>query len=127
MVASVLLLPSEADGAQVQLRVSLRGDAERWERSFDGRALSSIQRAYRGLLLERFGPYTFGFRVEPEVDGLSLVFARAWLFGIPWPSWLAVKSRARARAVDSGWHVDVVVTAPLLGLLARYDGVVEPT
>lgn len=125
-VAAALGMPRATPAAAVVLSVTIHGDRQRWERRFDGRPLVSWQRAHRGLLLERFGPYTFGFDLVVEPDGLSYRFRRAWLFGIPVPRWLAVRSRARAWADGAGWRVESVVTAPLVGLLAEYTGTVTP-
>ncbi len=127
LIASVLGLPADSADAVVVLTITIEGPKQKWERRFDGRRLVSWQQAHGALLLERFGPYTFGLRLQCEDDGLSYTFVRAWFLGIPVPSWLAVESTARTRAQGIGWFLESEVTAPLVGLLVRYTGTVTPT
>ena len=124
-LCSLLRLPNEADAVHVVLTVRAEGDREHWRRRFAGRRLDSTMRARRGRLIERFGVYTFGYRLEMDGFVLRYRYERAWLLGVPLPRWLALGSNAECRGDETGWVIDSLVFAPLLGPLARYHGRVE--
>ena len=93
-VASLLGFPRAGTDVPVVLDVVVAGDRERWCRDFAGKKLVSTQWEHGELLIEKFGVGSFSSRVR--LDGADLVyeFCRAWLAGVPLPSWLA-----RARLV----------------------------
>ena len=52
---------------------------------------------------------------------------QAWVFGIPWPRWLAPSIEAEYWPGEpTGWRVRVLFRVPLLGLVAAYEGDVTP-
>jgi len=115
-------LPRAGAAVPVRLRILAEGDGERWVREFGGRKLVSFQRAWRGLLVERFGALTLGFRLTAEPPALRLTPARCWVLGVPWFHRLAPFGDGVETGRADG--VDVVATgyAPLLGMLVRYEG-----
>src|SRR4051812_34135679 len=57
-------VPSSSAAARARLAVCVRGPVERWERSFGGRPLVTLQcEAPGGLLAERIGLLEFRFRL----------------------------------------------------------------
>src|SRR4051794_1186451 len=60
LVAGLGRLPRAGEAVPMRLRVVAEGDGERWIRDFGGHRLESVQRAWRGLLIESFGPVTLG-------------------------------------------------------------------
>jgi hypothetical protein len=78
--------------------------------------------------MEAAGPYRFGVELRVETGRLVFVFVRGWLGPLPLPGWLAVRieSTVTADAMADAWWISVAIYAPLLGLLARYEGEVHP-
>lgn len=96
---------------------------------YDGTPLVTRQQVCTELLIESAGPYRVGFRLSAEPAGLRFRFARAWFGPLPLPGLVALRVDADASAgphIES-WRVDVRITVPLLGLLARYIGEVTPS
>ena len=129
-----LRLPSPGSACETRLVIAAAADAERWTRTFRGRALVTFQRGLAdGRLAERFGIVELRFRLRVaggwltyEQSGAVLVLGR-WL--VPIPRWLSPRVEARERRADQGdgAHIRVVVRAPVVGVLLAYDGDVVRT
>jgi len=117
-------LPPAGEEVPVRLRVVAEGDGERWIRDFGKHRLESVQRAWKGLLVESMGGITLGFRLIVEGNSLRLQPARVWVLGLPWPRWLAPQGTAIEVGQEKGCAVLVRVELPLLGMLVQYEGVV---
>ena len=118
-------LPRAGDDVPVKLRIIAEGDGERWVREFDTHRLESVQRAWRGLLVESFGALTLGFRLAVEPPALRLSPARVWVLGgLPWPRFLAPHGHGVEVGREDGCAIVATAEAPLLGMLARYEGLV---
>jgi hypothetical protein len=117
-------LPREGETVPMHLRIVAEGDAEHWQRDFGGRRLESVQRAWRGLLIERFGAVTLGFRLVAEPPALRLVPARFWCLGVPWFHRLAPYGDGFEIGREDGCAITATAYAPLLGMLVRYEGLV---
>ena len=126
LVCGITGLPASGSDVPVDLEVVVEPNRERWIRSFDGQALVSVQTVRGGLLLERFGGYTMGFRMSAPEGVLTYTFERAWFLGLPVPRILALRSHATARGDEAGWEVDSHVTTPGGATILRYRGRVEP-
>lgn len=123
---TLLGLPAAGEEVPVELLVTADRRGEHWRRRFGSRRLTSVQRARGALLVERFGPYAFGFRLAVEGETLVYRFERAWLLGCPLPRRLALRSGAVCRGDGAGWQVESWVGLPGLGELVRYSGRVVP-
>ena len=118
-------LPQAGDDVPLRLRIVAEGDGERWIREFGSHRLESVQRAWRGLMVESFGSTTLGFRLVVEPPALRLLPARIWVLGgLPWPLFLAPHGRGVEVGRDDGCAIVARAEAPLLGMLAQYEGLV---
>jgi len=117
-------LPRAGDAVPLRLRIVAEGDGERWIREFGGHRLESVQRPWRGLLVESFGAATLGFRLVAEPPALRLVPARFWCLGLPWFHRLAPHGDGLEIGRDDGCAITATAYAPLLGMLVRYEGLV---
>ena len=129
-------VPRSSTAAPVRLTVRYRGLVERWHRTFDGRALATVQSvAPGGLMAERAGVLEIQSRVNVR-DGV-LVYRHVGLtlrlgrLRVPLPDWLSIKVAGREGPADPGddprphTQVDVRVTGPTGGLLFAYRGTVR--
>jgi hypothetical protein len=119
-------------GQDVPVTVTFRVDAEReiWRRAFGDSAFASVQEPGRGrferLVCERFGPFRFGLALVVEDDQLRLAM-RGWSFaGLPLPAAWAPRTRAFEFADNGRFHFHVEIDHPLMGLIVRYRGSLEP-
>ena len=131
LLARLLGLPESGRAVPLLLRVTPHGGGERWRRSFAGRDFTTEQREGAGLLLaERAGPVEMLFRLTAEGGALVYrqagVALRAERFGVRLPRRLAPRVEASERAAEGGRgvRVSVCVTAPLVGLVIRYEGLI---
>jgi Domain of unknown function (DUF4166) len=126
LLANVAGFPKAGANVPVHLRVVAEGDRERWIRHFAGKRMESVQWAWNGLLMEKFGPATLGMRLIVEPPALRLVTERVWVLGVPWLAALAPGGDAIEVGQPDGNAVVVRVSAPLVGLLVQYEGLVVP-
>lgn len=122
-LATVLRLPPEGDHVPLRLHVAVEGEREHWQRDFGGVRLTTLQWAWRGLLVEGMGPLRWGFRLTACPGSLRFDRERAWLGALPLPAVLAPRITAIVtEAGPDSWNVTVRVAAPILGLLVAYEG-----
>jgi hypothetical protein len=125
-LASILGMPGPGEDLLVTLEVAVEGQRERWTRHFPDRRLVSVQWADDGLLIERFGAVSLSSRLDLVASLLRYEFVEARIAGIRLPSWLTPQVEGTVLAVEGSWHVVVRVTAPIVGLIVHYEGMVEP-
>lgn len=101
--------------------VALPGQ-ERWTRHVAGHAMPSRLWSSGGLLCEKLGLVTFGFRLS-AVDGAILWrVERVHVLGLPLPAAWFEDVSARESERDDRYHFDVTAVLPFAGLLVRYKG-----
>ena len=125
-IASLMGFPQAGVNVPVVLEVTAKGDRERWCRRFPSRTVASTQWERDQLLVEAFGPYSFSCSLELEGADLVYEFRRAWLLGVPLPSWFLPRAEGIASGDEKGWRVVVRILLPVLGEILRYEGQVEP-
>jgi len=125
LVARLFGFPPSSDHARVHVVMRLEPDGtEVWERNFGGqRFRSRLLPSRSGIVVERFGPFSFDLSVEAAADGLTLGIV-GWRLGkLRLPRWLAPKSIAVESAdADGQFCFNVPIALPLIGLLVRYRG-----
>ncbi len=110
----------------LRLSIAERGGIERWTREFSGHRFASRLREEGGCLVERFGPLHFSFDLLLEPGGLAMKM-RGWrLWRMPLPLALAPRSPAREWQEEGRFQFDVPIALPLVGLVVRYRGWLEP-
>lgn len=118
--------PDAGERVPVTVWMDERRGVETWTRDFAGRTFSSTLSRRGDLLVERFGPFGFGFALRAEPEGLSMRFSRWWFGPIPMPRALAPVDVAHERARDGRFEFDVPVRLPIAGLVVHYRGWLEP-
>lgn len=123
--------PAAGEQVPTQLVVRQDGALQRWERSFGGHALTTVQRAREGGLLgEQLGPVECVFQVRPVEGGLVYEQVGAWLclgpLRLPMPRVFAPRIEASAIEVPEGMKVRVTIGSALVGWLLTYEGLVRP-
>lgn len=126
LCASTTRLPHAGRGP-ITVEILAKEGRERWTRVFAARAMRSRLWAHDGLLCERLGPATFGFRLSVETlphGGTALLWrvARVRIVGVPLPAAWFSGVQAREYEGKGRYHFDVVAALPLAGLLVHYKG-----
>ena len=132
IVRAALRLPISTDGRKTTLRITSDARTERWTRTFGRRSLVTVQRALSdGCLGERIGPLELRFRLDTAAGALAYMQVGAVLilgrWRIPLPRFIAPRVEAREERRDGGdrAHVNVRISAPLIGFLMSYEGCLE--
>jgi NAD(P)-dependent dehydrogenase (short-subunit alcohol dehydrogenase family) len=99
---------------------------ETWTRDFGGHRFSSELSQSGDLLIERFGPIRFGFRLSADTSGLAMHLVRWSVFGLRLPLVLAPRIAAREWADGDRFRFEVEAALPLLGRIVRYTGWLLP-
>jgi hypothetical protein len=114
-------LPPSGHGPLVVEIVADNG-RERWTRHIGGHAMRSHLWADRGLLSERLGVVTFGFRLRAQEGAIEWQVERVRVLGVPLPARWFARVAAREYEHDGRYHFDVRAALPLVGPLLRYRG-----
>jgi hypothetical protein len=130
VVARLMGLPQSGEEVALRLSVEPHGGGERWRRNFAGKEFVTEQGEHAaGLLAERTGPFELLFRLKAE--GGALLYAqedaalRVKSLRVRLPRLLAPRVEAWERADEGSVRVSVCVTAPLVGPLISYEGLVR--
>ncbi len=128
LLGALLGMPAAAENVPTTLTVEILGNgSEKWIRSFGKFKMATWQWSWRGLLMERSGPVTFGIHLKIVDGGTRFITQRVWLLGIPVPLILAPKVLAVETPVPGGWHAKVQLSFPLIGEMLGYEGEIYPT
>ena len=126
LAAAIMGFPKAGRDIPVTVAFDVKVGVETWTRSFAGERFSSRQYAGNGrserLLVERFGPLTFGLALVLENDRLALVMRRWSFLGIPLPLWLCVRSDSYETVENGKFIFNVQISHPLTGLIVHYRG-----
>jgi hypothetical protein len=132
IVRAALRVPLSTDGRKTTLHITSDARTERWTRTLGGRSLVTVQRALPdGCLGERIGPLELRFRLDTAAGALAYVQVGAVLILGRWhvrlPRFIAPRVDAREERRDGGdrAHLEVRISAPLVGILMSYEGCLE--
>ncbi|HEY0505451.1 MAG TPA: DUF4166 domain-containing protein [Lysobacter sp.] len=118
-------LPAHGRGT-IEVEIDSGPHHERWARIIKGRAMRSHLWVDDGLLCERLGLVTFGFRLDVEAIGAgnSIVWrvAKVRALGVPLPPRWFDEVIAREYERDRRYRFDVFATMPWIGRLVHYRG-----
>ena len=130
LVARLMRFPPAGRNVPVTVTFRARDGEEYWRRTFGSAAFASVQKEGRGrferLLCERFGPVTVGMALVAEADRLRLVVRRWSVLGLPLPRAWAPRGDVHESAQDERFNFHVEIRHPLLGLIIRYRGWLNP-
>lgn len=130
LIGWVFRFPQQGRDLPVQVKFTSDGDRETWTRQFGTHSFSSHQVEGKGrsdrLVEEIFGPFSFGLALVVSEQRLSFVVRRWTFFGLPMPTALAPSGNSFESAVDGRFQFHVEICMPLIGLIVRYVGNLQP-
>jgi hypothetical protein len=124
-LAALLRLPPPGH-LPLRLEVIVEDGCERWIRHFGNYCLDTLQWQEGSLLIEKAGLLQFGFRLI--VEDSALVFQQHFcrLGKLLLPHFATLFISATVSDYDQGWQVEVVISAPIFGVITTYHGEVYP-
>ena len=114
-------LPPEGEGA-IAVEIVAHDGVERWTRTVAGHDMRSRLWDGDGLLCERLGLVTFGFRLGVENGAIVWRVVRVSVFGVRLPKAWFEGVAAHESQRDGRYQFHVSAALPLAGLLVRYEG-----
>lgn len=114
-------LPPAGSGP-IAVEITAEPGSERWIRRIGRHAMPSRLWAGDGLLCERLGLVTFGFRLDVEQEAIVWRVARVRVFGLPLPAAWFDGVVAREWEEAGRYRFDVSAAMPIAGLLVHYRG-----
>jgi len=114
-------LPPAGHGP-IEVEIVAASAMERWTRHVGRHAMRSRLWAGDGLLCERLGLVTFGFRLGVEHGSLTWRVVRVRALGLPLPASMFSRVLAREGETDGRYTFDVRAELPVIGLLVHYRG-----
>ena len=130
-MARILRFPRRDSAMPLQVEMRREDDgSETWTRTYPDVTMRSNLRdadpATRQLD-EAFGPISVRLQWFVIHGGLSLTGIDAKLFGIPLPGFFCPRTHATETVGSTGqFSFDVTISLPLLGVIARYKGHLQP-
>lgn len=125
LMSAMFALPKTTTETNFKFELEASAKQEIWRRHFPGRLMVSKMRVGAGVLVERFGPIEFHFRLQADQGQLNMLLQSVTVFGIPSPRLLMPKMRAQETGAQGKLHFSVSAHLPLVGLLAEYRGYLD--
>jgi hypothetical protein len=129
VIAALLRLPPSGGEQALTLRLTATSRREIWDRLFASAPMRSTMRPGKasryGLLVERMGALSFGFRVTATPQALRLDQVDSRICGLRLPSWACGRVGAIETAETGRIRFEVVADLPLVGRLVRYGGWID--
>ena len=130
IVAALFGLPADDRTTDARVSIEVTREGETWTRLFGGKQFRSYLSLGTGreadLMCERFGIITVAMAIQWK-DGQLWFIPRRWRIGfLPLPSALLPKGDSFECVRDGSFAFNVRVEAPVIGLIAAYEGTLRP-
>ena len=130
LICNVIGFPQTAFDVPIAVSFLPKAKGELWTRNFNGRIFSSFQKSGSKkndyLLIEKFGIFNIALALVIDADRLFFV-PRSWsCLGIPLPKTLLPTGRSFESEKDGQFYFDVEISAPVIGLIVTYKGILNP-
>jgi len=122
LAATLARMPPAADAVPLRIQIAADAGGETWNRYFGDCLLRSRMHAHRGLLVERLGLLTIGFRLEASPQQIRWLPQSGKVLGIPLPASFFKGIEASESMRDERYEFDVRAALPVVGLVIHYRG-----
>lgn len=122
VMSAMFALPKATAETPFRFELEAGPAHETWRRHFPCRVMVSKMRAGAGVLVERFGPVSFHFRLQADEGRLTMLLQSVTVFGIRAPGLLMPAVTAQETGAHGKLCFSVSARLPLVGLLAEYRG-----
>lgn len=118
-------LPPEGKNQKFELEIKRDENSETWTRNFTNGTFTTFQYLKNGLFYEKERVVTIAFRLKPNGHNFEYEQVKMYFAGIPIPEFMSIKSQALIKETISGWEASIQVSAPLLGVILKYNAQVN--
>lgn len=123
--------PPASEQTPVTVQFSPQNGSEKWVRTFGAKTFSSVQKLgvarNEHLLTEQFGSIEVAIALVVRDQKLFLI-PRRWSFlGLPLPTKLLPAGNSFEAQEGGKFRFDVEISVPGIGLIAAYEGELEPS
>jgi hypothetical protein len=125
VMSAMFALPKATAETPFKFELDAGSRQATWRRHFPGRLMVSKIRVGAGVLVERFGPINFHFRLQADQGQLNMLLQSVTVFGIRAPKFLMPTVMAQETGAHGKLHFCVSAHLPLVGLLAEYRGYLD--
>jgi hypothetical protein len=125
VMSAMFALPKTTAETPFKFELDAGAAQETWRRHFPGRLMVSKMRVGAGVLVERFGPINFHFRLQADQGQLNMLLQSVTVFGIRAPKFMTPTVMAQETGAQGKLHFSVSAHLPLVGLLAEYRGYLD--
>ncbi|QUS56702.1 SDR family oxidoreductase [Pseudovibrio brasiliensis] len=130
LIGRLFGFPQATKSATVSVTQLPAEGGQEWIRTFDGKTFKSSLKAGSGksshLMVEQFGPVKVALALVLE-DGKLRFIPRRWsLYSIPMPGFLLPRGNTVEEEKDGRFSFDVEISAPFVGHIVSYKGILEP-
>lgn len=130
VVATLIGFPSDDQRTAAQVSIDITREGETWVRTFgDKQFLSHLSLGTgreAGLVCERFGIVTIAIAIVWKDERLWFI-PRRWRIGpLPLPNVLLPKGNSFERVRKGLFEFNVCIEVPFIGLIAAYEGTLQP-
>ena len=122
LVARQIGFPPPGKNVPLTVSVAQTENAELWTRDFGGHILASRQEIDGDHIAETFGQTRVALKLEATEPRLWVTPAKWHAFGVPMPKHLLPGGDTYESAKGDRFQFNVTVTAPIVGLIASYEG-----
>ncbi len=126
LVAKVFGFPAAGQGIPIKVGIERSSEGETWTRTFGLLSFTSHLSLGKGLserlMVERFGPFSFGLALVQDAGKLRFVVRRWSLWKLPIPSFLLPRGDSYEFEKNGQFNFHVEIGLPLIGLVVRYSG-----
>lgn len=130
LIAALAGLPESGKAQPLRVTFTPEGEgdraSERWERRFSERLFRTRQWSRGDHIVEAAGLVRFVFRPVVADGSLALELEGYRVLGLPLPRFLHPRVRTREHEAEGRYRFEVEAGLPLIGLLVRYEGWLEP-
>lgn len=130
IIATIVGFPKAGTNLPISVTTVPENGGERWKRVFDGQVFSSMLSTGKArnehLIVERFGIAAFALALVISEGRLCLIPRRWSVLGVPMPGFLLPGGASCETEVDGHFQFDVEISAPFIGLIVAYKGLLSP-
>jgi hypothetical protein len=107
VMSAMFALPKTTAEMPFRFELEAGSSQETWRRNFPGRPMVSKMRVGAGVLVERFGPVNFHFRLRADQGQLNMLLQSVTVFGIPTPRFMMPTVIAQETGAQGKLHFSV--------------------
>jgi hypothetical protein len=125
ILSMLISLPPALKNSPIQVRIEIKGDKERWIRTYAGthRMTSTLFR-HSSSLDEQLGPASFTFRLVARDAGIDWRLEHVSMIGIPLPaSWFQIFASVDVK--KGRYHFLIDSTLRGIGRIVCYEGLLD--